>query len=94
MSYYILPRIKTDFVLKPQLFNNKDKVSPCISQSLIKYMNESRIILEQQMSLDINKAISIRTSKIRNNNKRRDYDEILNLLRFRKYVVLLQIQDF
>ena len=59
MSYYILPRIKTDFVLKPQLFNNKDKVSPCISQSLIKYMNESRIILEQQMSLDINKAISI-----------------------------------
>ena len=59
MSYYILPRIKTDFVLKPQLFNNKDKVSPYISQSLIKYMKESHIILEQQMSLDINKAISI-----------------------------------
>lgn len=59
MSYYILPKINTEFVLKPRLFSNKDKVSPCISQSLLKYMNESHVILEQQMSLDINKAISI-----------------------------------
>ena len=59
MSYYILPKIKTEFELKPQIFNNKDKISPYISQSLVKYMNESHVILEQQMLLDINKAISI-----------------------------------
>ena len=60
MSYYILPRIESGVVVKPSLFSSKDKLKPYISQSLITYMNESHLILEQQLGLDINKGISIK----------------------------------
>ena len=58
MSYYILPRIESGVIVKPSLFSSKDKLKPYISQSLITYMNESHLILEQQLGLDINKGIS------------------------------------
>ena len=59
MSYYILPRIETQISIMPSLFCSKDTIKPYISHSLVKYMKESHIILEQQLSLDGNKSISI-----------------------------------
>lgn len=60
MSYYILPRIETDFIVKPTLFSSKDKLKPYVSQSLNKYMKEIQHILEQQLGLEINKGISMK----------------------------------
>jgi len=60
MSYYILPKIETELIIKPSLYCSRDNLQPYISQSLIKYINESHFILEQQLGLDINKGISIK----------------------------------
>ena len=59
MSYYILPRIETNISIMPSLFCSKDTIKPNISHSLVKYMKESHVILEQQLSLEANKSISI-----------------------------------
>lgn len=60
MSYYILPKIETNLIIQPSLFNSKDNLQAFVSQSLIKYLNESHSILKQQLGLDLNKCISIK----------------------------------
>ena len=60
MSYYILPKIETNLIIQPSLFNSKDNLQVFVSQSLIKYLNESHSILKQQLGLDLNKCISIK----------------------------------
>ena len=60
MSYYVLPKIKIDYILQPVLYNSMDIIKPSISSSLINYIKESDYILQQQLSLECNMNISFR----------------------------------
>ena len=49
MSYYILPRINTQFIINIKLNDSKDGPIPYISSSLLNYLTESSVILDQQI---------------------------------------------
>lgn len=49
MSYYILPRINAQFTINIKLHDSKDGPIPYISSSLLNYLTESSVILDQQI---------------------------------------------
>ena len=59
MSYYILPKMNTCCSIRPRLINSKDQLRPYISHSLLEYINESHVMLNQQLDLEVNKGISV-----------------------------------
>lgn len=61
MSYYILPKININYVLKPTIYTVMDKLSSYISTSLINYVSESEKILQAQFELEANSNVSLKT---------------------------------
>ena len=49
MSYYILPKINLQFIINIKLHDIKDGPIPYISSSLLNYLTESSMILDQQI---------------------------------------------
>jgi hypothetical protein len=60
MSYYILPKININYVLKPSIYNCMDRLNSFISKSLITYMSESDKILHKQLALESNGSLSLK----------------------------------
>ena len=61
MSYYILPKININYVLKPTIYGVMDKLHPHISSSLIHYVNESEKVLQSQFEIEANSSVSLKT---------------------------------
>ena len=52
MSYYILPKINTELIIDPCLHLSMDKITPCISQSLVNYLTKATISLNNLLKFD------------------------------------------
>lgn len=63
MSYYILPRVNSQFNINVTIHDSMDTPSPCVSSSLLNYTTESKQILEHQLSLNINNTITMNMLK-------------------------------
>ena len=88
----IIPTLSTYTKFLPafQIVKNllSDEGKEVIASFLANYAQIRNWDTSKEKRNNINKAISKRTLKIGKNNKKKDYDEILNLLSLRKYVVL------
>ena len=61
MSYYILPKININYVLKPTIYSVMDKLHSHISTSLIHYVNEGEKVLQSQFEIEANSSVSLKT---------------------------------